>query len=93
MINVGVRDIRFAEASFRLKGRGVWGWVSCDYGALRLDGLTIRRANEGGYSIGFPRHIDSNGVAHSYFRPLDQPARDAIEAQVIGELRRRGRLR
>jgi hypothetical protein len=39
------------------------------------------------------RHGDANGVSHAYYRPLNQAARDAIEAQVLGALRSRGVLR
>ncbi len=89
---IRVSDIRFAEASIPLKARGVWGWVCCDYGELRLDGLRVQRTKKGRYMLGFPRHVDANGVAHAYYRPLDQAARISIETQVLGELRRRGKL-
>jgi hypothetical protein len=49
-------------------------------------------ALDGSYSLGFPSHIDGNGVAHAYYRPLDHAARISIETQVLGDLRRRGIL-
>jgi hypothetical protein len=92
MTRVAVSDIRFTGASDALRARGVHGWVCCGYGDLRLDGLRIRRHEDGSYSLGFPSHIDGNGVAHAYYRPLDHAARISIETQVLGDLRRRGIL-
>jgi len=68
------------------------GWVIANYGDLELRCLQVRRTAEGRYAVGFPSRTDSNGVMHPIVRPLDQMARAAIEAQVLGELRRRGLL-
>jgi len=87
-----VGDIRFAAANPALRGKGLLGWVLCSYGGLQLDGLRVRRHDDGSHSIGFPTRTDANGVEHSVVRPLDQPTRDAIERRVLGELRRRGLL-
>jgi hypothetical protein len=87
-----VAEIRFAEASPVFKSKGVLGWACCSYGDLQLDGLRVRRSVNGQLSLGFPSHVDANGVSHAYYRPLDQAARDSIEAQVLGELCLRGKL-
>ena len=87
-----VTDVRFAEASPPFKSKGLLGWVCAQYGDLQLDGLRVLRTEGRRHTLGFPSHVDANGVSHAYYRPLDQAARDAIEAQVLGELKRRGRL-
>jgi hypothetical protein len=92
MTRVQVTAIRFAPASAPFISKGCLGWVCAEYAGLRLDGLRVRRHEDGHYSLGFPSRVDANGVEHAFFRPLDQGARDSIEAQVLGELRRRGQL-
>jgi hypothetical protein len=87
-----VADIRFTEASAPFKSKGLLGWVCAKYGDLQLDGLRVLRTEDRRHMLGFPSHVDANGVSHAYYRPLDQAARDEIEAQVLGELRRRGKL-
>ena len=87
-----ITNIRFAPASPAFIEKGCLGWVCAEYGDLQLDGLRVRRHEDGHLSIGFPQHVDANGNPHAYYRPLDQAARDAIETQVIGELRRRGKI-
>jgi hypothetical protein len=92
MTRVNVTDVRFAPASAPFRSKGLLGWVCAQYGDLQLDGLRVLRSPHGRYSLGFPSHIDGNGLAHAYYRPLNQAARHAIEASVLGELRRRGKL-
>jgi len=69
------------------------GRMIATYGDLELRCLQVRRTADGRYAVGFPSRTDANGVMHPIVRPLDQVARGAIEAQVIGELQRRGVLR
>lgn len=90
---VEVRDVRFAAANATLRSKGLLGWVICSYAGLQLDCLRVRRTEDGRYSLGFPGHVDGVGIERAYYRPLDQAARDSIEAQVLGELQRRGVLR
>jgi DNA-binding cell septation regulator SpoVG len=90
--SLAVSDIRFAAANLALQSKGLLGWVICTYGDLEIRCLQIRRTEDGRYAVGFPSRTDANGVMHPIVRPLDQGARDAIEAQVLGELRRRGRF-
>jgi hypothetical protein len=87
-----VSDIRFAPASAPFKSKGLLGWVCAQYGDFQLDGLRVRQCEDGRLTLGFPSHVDGVGIERAYYRPIDQAARDAIEAQVIGELRRRGIL-
>jgi hypothetical protein len=52
--------------------------------------LALRRTSDNKYRISFPRRVDANGIEHDYVKPLSNGVRDAIEGQVIDELRRRG---
>lgn len=92
MTRVAVSDIRFAAANEILRSKGLLGWVIATYGDLELRCLQIRRTADGRYAVGFPSREDANGVVHPIVKPLDQEARDSIEQQVLGDLRRRGKL-
>lgn len=92
MNRVLVTEVRFARSNVAQRSKGLLGWVCCSYGDLQLDGLRVRRGQDGRHSLGFPSHVDANGVTHAYYRPLDQDAREWIEAEVLGDLRRRGHL-
>jgi hypothetical protein len=69
------------------------GWVTCAVnGELQLDGIALRKTLDGKHRLSFPARVDSNGVEHDFIKPLSKRVRDTIEAQVIGELRRRGNV-
>jgi hypothetical protein len=87
-----VADIRFASANAILKSKGLLGWVCFSYAGLQLDCIRVRQDVGGRYSLGFPTRTDANGVTHPVYRPLDQESRDELEAVVLGELWRRGKL-
>jgi len=88
-----IGDIRFAPAKPELRARGLIGWMCCSLnGEIQLDGIAVRRTADGRYFLSFPARTDSNGVSHDYIKPLSKDVRDAIESQVIGDLRRRGYL-
>jgi DNA-binding cell septation regulator SpoVG len=86
-----IDNIRFAPARAELRAKGMLGWVCCALdGNFQLDGLALRRTADGRYVLSFPSRVDSNGVQHDYIKPLSNGVRDAIQAQVIGTLRKRG---
>jgi hypothetical protein len=88
-----IGDIRFAPARLELRSKGLIGWVSCSLnGELQLDGIAVRQTLGGAHVLSFPRRVDSNGVEHDYVKPLSNGVRDAIQAQVIGALEKRGYL-
>jgi hypothetical protein len=90
-MSLTISDIRFAPARLELRSRGLLGWVCCALnGELQLDGIALRKTLEGKHRLSFPRHVDANGTEHDLIKPLSNGVRDAIEAQVIGDLRRRG---
>lgn len=62
---------------------GLVAWVSCRYGVLHLDGLAIRRTNDGNLTVTYPTRRDHAGRRHRYVAPVDLEARRSIEAQVL----------
>ena len=88
---LAISDLRFMPAERSRRAEGLLGWVSFAWDdTLRLDAIAVRRTRTGVVTLRFPDRRDRSGVAHPIVRPLDQGARDAIEAEVIGELRARG---
>jgi hypothetical protein len=86
-----ISDVHFAAACLEQRSKGMLGWIRCSIGGnLQLDGLALRRTTGGKYRLSFPHRVDANGVTHDLIKPLSNGVRDAIEGQVIGELRRRG---
>jgi DNA-binding cell septation regulator SpoVG len=62
---------------------GLLGWVSCIYGDLHLDGITLRRTASGVLTISFPERRDRAGRSHPVVRPIDARARTAIETEIL----------
>jgi len=93
VIDLRITDLRFTPAPRWWQDKGLLGWAS---GVLenRLDvgGIGVRRARDGAYTLTFPGEKDRNGRVHHHLWPVDQESRLELEAQVIGELRRRGKL-
>ncbi len=82
-----VTDVKFAPGADRDIERGLLGYLVVTLnGGLRLDGLTLRRTRAGKLVVSFPRR--RGGV-----RPLDDTARRAIEAAVLGALEQKGGTR
>lgn len=73
--------------------RGLLGWVSFDIeGALRVDGVALRRRLDGRLTLSFPCRKGKAGDSHPYLRPLDAQARAVIERQVFEALGLNGRV-
>jgi hypothetical protein len=82
-----ISHIRFVVASRDDISRGVLGWVSLTLdGALRLDGIALRRTLDGRLALSFPARRDGSGRQHPFVRPLDDVSRRQIEAQVFRAL-------
>lgn len=80
-------DVRFTPASDTDAAVGLLAYVSCTFeGLLRLDGLTLRRTLAGRVTLTYPARTDRAGRRHPYYRPVDDDARLAIEAQVFAAL-------
>ena len=65
---------------------GLLGYLSIRYGDLLLDGVVLRRTSQGRLALSFPARTDRGGRRHSFIRPIDDDARRAIEAALLGQL-------
>jgi DNA-binding cell septation regulator SpoVG len=64
---------------------GLLGYLSIFFGNLVIDGITVRRTAEGRLALSFPERRDQHGRRHSVVRPVDDAARRAIEAAILGQ--------
>jgi len=91
--DVQISNVRFSAASRRDAARGLLGFVSCMInGALRIDGLTLRRTLDGQFVVAFPARTDARGDKHYIIRPTDNAARLDFEEQILAALPKIGRL-
>jgi DNA-binding cell septation regulator SpoVG len=66
---------------------GLLGFVAVTFaGALRIDGIAVRRTLDGRVVLSFPERRDASGRRHPIVRPLDAACRAAIEAQIFALL-------
>jgi hypothetical protein len=87
MSAIALSDVRYVPAASADAARGLLGFVSLTVdGTLRLDGIALRRRLSGELALSFPTRTDRAGKKHAYIRPVDDAARRAIEADVIGAL-------
>ncbi len=75
--------VRGTDADVRT---GLLGYLSVFYGDLVLDSIVLRRTADGRLALSFPAKTDRSGRRHSYFRPIDDDARCAIERAILGEI-------
>ena len=90
---VPVADVRLVAASFVQVRTGLLGWLSCRYGGLLIDGVTLRQKSDGSLALSWPARRDSRGRDHPVVRPMDDAARRALEAAILGELSLGGEAR
>jgi len=82
-----ITDVRFTPAGAGEVSSGLLGYLSLTMGdVLRLDGVVLRRTAAGRLALAFPARTARDGTRHPYMRPVDDAARVAIEAQVLGAL-------
>lgn len=81
-----VRVISWAKASEAEQRTGMLGYLRVAYGSLELDGIVLRKTAEGRFALSFPARTDRAGKKHSYIRPRDSEAREAIERQILWQL-------
>ncbi len=83
-----VSEIRFIAAPDAERALGLLGWVSFLLnGAVKLDGITLRRTRAGDLVLSFPERRDASGKQHAYIRPISDAARRDVERQVFAALR------
>ncbi len=82
-----VTGTKFTAASERDELTGLLGFVSVVVnGAIRLDGITVRRTLDGRLTLSFPSRRGRDGERHAYIRPVDDAVRMAIERQVLAAI-------
>ena len=82
-----ITETRFTAAPERDERAGLLGYVSLVLnGALRLDGLTLRRRTDGRLYLAYPCRTDTAGRRHPLSHPLDDESRRQIQRQVFAEL-------
>jgi DNA-binding cell septation regulator SpoVG len=90
---IRITDVHFFRAGQVSRRSGVLGWVTFTIdGTLVFAGTTVRLTRDGQYRLSFPEQTDRNGRDHHIVRPLDDAARREVEALVMAELNRQGRL-
>ena len=81
-------DVTFTPAPPHQRALGLMGWIQCvAFGWFRLDGLQLRRGEDGRSIIKFPGKRNENGWEHALVRPVDANARREIEAELLAQLR------
>jgi DNA-binding cell septation regulator SpoVG len=80
-----ISNLRFTRAH---TGGGLLGWVSFQLEpGLLVDGVGLRRSLRGELVFSWPARKDNAGRVHHLVRPLDSAAREAVEGQLLDELR------
>ena len=75
--------VRASDADLRT---GLIGYLSVFYGAMVLDGITLRRTSDGKFRLAFPSRTDRRGQKHAIVRPVDDDARQAVEREILAQL-------
>ena len=87
-----ITDVQLVEADAEHQARGLLGWLTFKVdGVLIFDGFTLRKTREGRLTLSYPAQDDATGRRRPVVRPLDDEARQQIEALIFAELRRLGR--
>ena len=87
MTELVVTDVRLTTCDPKSRRRGLLGYLTFMLnGALRFDGVALRRTAAGQLSLTFPARRDRQGNDHPYVRPVDQGVRSEIERQVFAIL-------
>lgn len=86
-----VTGIRFLPARPVSERVGFLGHVTCVANGAPILGLTLRQTPAGRPCVAYP-HQWSHGRQRQADWPHDDAARETIEAQILAELRRQGRL-
>lgn len=82
-MTVSVTDVHLTPADAVHVRTGLLAFLSFRYHDLVLDGVALRMTAGGRRTLSFPVRRDGRGREHALVRPVDQAARDAIEAEVF----------
>jgi DNA-binding cell septation regulator SpoVG len=82
-----VSSVRFTSASLHDMRRGLVGYTTFVLnGDVRIDGVAVRRSQQGRLYLAFPARRDSLGIDHPLVQPLGNEVRRQIERQVLAAL-------
>lgn len=88
-----VTRVRYKPAREIDRQVGLLGFVACQIDdTFELDGVTLRRKQDGELCLSFPERSDRAGRRHPVLRPLHAETWRLLEDQVFDALRARGVL-
>jgi len=91
MTKLHVSEVHFSAASTSERATGLLGFVRFVLGGLvKLDGVAVRRTRRGNHVLSFPVRHDAEGRQHPVVRPVNDLAREDLEAQILRALGLRG---
>jgi hypothetical protein len=61
---------------------GLICYASCRVGAFRIDGMQVRRGNDGVFRVKWAARKDAAGYEHPYVQVADPILRPAVKAEV-----------
>ena len=63
------------------------GWASCVYdGVVLLNNIVIRRGEDGGIFITFPKSKSKRGIEYPYFKPITKRAYNELHEAILSVL-------
>ena len=72
------------EASVKDQKSGLVGYVRCRVNNMfEVDGMTLRRKEDGEYTLSFPRKSGYSSDPHFFFRPLNKDVEETFLRQVL----------
>ena len=87
MADLAIIQAHMTPGSAADERRGLLGFVRLELaGGLILDGLALRRSNQGRRYIAYPAREGGDGQRHYSVRPVDDRARLAWEQRVFAAL-------
>ena len=82
--DIKIDKIELVTAGAAAAEKGLLGWIRCRLNnKLQLDGITLRRTQDGRHTLSFPSKRDGAGNQRFYIRPLDDAARREVEQQIL----------
>ena len=82
-----VTNVQFVAASSRDAECDIVGWVSCTLnGAVRVDGITVRRMLSGDITVSYPTRKDGWGQKHAILKPLNDQVRRELQCQILAAI-------
>ncbi len=94
MRDLAVSNVRFTPAPAIDAQLGLLGYIAVTIGAVRIDGIALRRSSSGRPHFRFPTKKRANsGREFQVAWPANEAARQEIERQILDEVERQGVLR